>query len=155
MNVEVRRLQPGDEQVALEVVRAVMPVDERDGREPTIGHLQRMLGQDSNYVIAAITNSGTEGAPVGFLTAYRMPALGCDASMVYIFEIEVIPSYRRRGIGKRMIELLKTICLESDVEDIWVGTENDNIAAKRLYESTRGVLADADQCEYIYDLTTT
>ena len=150
MEYEIRRLQPGDEHAALQVVRGLMPEDERQGSEPGIQHLQRFLAQDTNYLIVA--TFGT--LPVGFLTAYRMPALSCDASMVYIFEIEVALAHRRQGIGKRMINLLKALCQESDVEDIWVGTENDNLAAKRLYESTGGICSYPDNCEFTYQLKT-
>ena len=149
MNIEIRRLQPGDEKLALQIVRTVIPEDEQGEREPSIDHLKRILGQDTNYLIAAIAGN----APIGFLTAYRMPALSNDASMVYIFEIEVVPAHRRQGIGKQLVNLLKQLCLESDVEDIWVGTENDNVAAKRLYESTGGVCDYPDNCEFVYDLT--
>ena len=148
MEVEIRRLQPGDEQVALQVVRNLMPEDERDGREPSIHHLSRFLAQETNYLIIASVGS----APVGFLTAYRMLALSCDASMVYLFEIEVALPYRRQGIGKQMVILLKGLCQDSDVEDIWVGTENDNVAAKRLYESTGGVCLYPDNCEFVYQV---
>jgi ribosomal protein S18 acetylase RimI-like enzyme len=149
MTIEIRRLQPGDEQLALQVVRDLVPVEERDGREPSVSHLRRLLGQDTNDLIVATAG----GTPVGFLTAYRMPALCCDASMVYLFEIEVAVPFRRQGIAKRMIALLKTLCRESDVEDIWVGTDNDNIAAKRLYASTGATCVAPDCCEFTYDLT--
>lgn len=96
MNVEVRRLQPGDEQLALQIVRDLIPESERDGREPTLAHLQHLLAQNTNYQLVAMDGN----MPVGFLTAYKMPALSCDASMVYIFEIEVAAPYRRQGIGK-------------------------------------------------------
>jgi ribosomal protein S18 acetylase RimI-like enzyme len=148
MAYEIRRFQPGDEQLALQVVRDLMPADERDGREPTIPHLRHFLAQDANYLIVASAGS----APVGFLTAYRMPALSCDASMVYIFEIEVAPPHQRQGIGKQMINLLKALCQDGDVEDMWVGTENDNIAARRLYESTGGICSYPDSCEFTYQL---
>lgn len=144
----IRRFQPGDEQLALQVVRDLMPEDERDGREPTIRHLRHFLAQDANYLIVASAGS----APVGFLTAYRMSALSCDASMVYIFEIEVAPPHQRQGIGKQMVNLLKALCQEDDVEDMWVGTENDNIAARRLYESTGGICSYPDNCEFAYQL---
>lgn len=148
MEYEIRRFQRGDEQLALQVVRDLMPEEEREGREPSRQHLQHFLAQNTNYLIVA-----TEGkVPVGFLTAYRMPALSCDAAMVYIFEIEVALAHRRQGIGKQMVNLLKGLCQGSDVEDIWVGTENDNIAAKRLYESTGGICSYPDNCEYTYQL---
>jgi ribosomal protein S18 acetylase RimI-like enzyme len=102
MEIVVRRFQPGDEQLALQAVREVMPVDQREGREPSIQHLQRILGDDANYLIIAL--SGND--PVGYLTAYRMPALACDASMIYLYEIEIASTYRRQGIGKKMINLL-------------------------------------------------
>jgi ribosomal protein S18 acetylase RimI-like enzyme len=70
--------------------------------------------------------------------------------MVYLYEIENVADHRRKGLGRRMIDLLKEECRESDVEDIWVGTENDNIAAIRLYESTGGALTSPDNCEYTY-----
>ena len=148
MDVEIRRLQPGDEELARQVVRELMPSDERDGREPSLEHLQRFLGQETNYLI--IVAAG--GAPVAFLTAYRMPALTYDGAMVYLFEIEVAPAYRRRGIGKQLINELIRLCRASEVEEIWVGTDNDNVAAKRLYESTGGICQYPDNCEFVYDL---
>jgi aminoglycoside 3-N-acetyltransferase I len=148
MDIEVRRLGPGDEALALQVVRDLKPSEERDGREPSLGHLARFLGAETNYLLAAVAG----GAPVGFLTAYRMPALDCDASMVYLYEIEVAAAFRRQGLGKRLIELLKQLCGETDVEDIWVGTENTNTAARRLYESTGGVYESTDNCELVYEL---
>ena len=148
MDMTVRRLGPGDEALALRIVQALKPGDERDGREPSLGHLARFLGMDTNYLLAAVA----DGAPVGFLTAYRMPALAGDASMVYLFEIEVAARFRRQGLGKRLVELLKQVCTETNVEDLWVGTENTNTAARRLYESTGGVYESTDNCELIYEL---
>jgi ribosomal protein S18 acetylase RimI-like enzyme len=72
--------------------------------------------------------------------------------MVYLFEIEVAAPYRRQGIGKQLIARLKTLCRDSDVEDIWVGTDHANVAAKRLYASTGGSCVAAHQCEFIYAL---
>jgi hypothetical protein len=65
MACEIRRVQPGHEQLALQVVRDLMPEDERDGQEPSIRHLRHFLAQDANYLIVASAGS----APVGFLTA--------------------------------------------------------------------------------------
>jgi ribosomal protein S18 acetylase RimI-like enzyme len=149
MDIEIRRLQHGDEEIALQVVRDLMPEGERDGREPGLLHLQRFLDLATNYLIVGLAS----GKPIAFLTAYQMPALSCDASMVYLFEIEVAQAYRRQGIGKQMIQLLKQLCKNSGVEDIWVGTENDNEAARRLYQSTGGICSYPDNCEFFYNLT--
>lgn len=153
MSIKIRRLQPGDEALALRIVRDLISIEEREGAEPTLGHLKRMLAQNTNYLIVAAVEEPLAGSiPVGFARAYRMPDLCSDADMVYLFEIEVATAYRRQGIGKQMIELLKTLCLEDSAHYIWVGTENINVAAKRLYESTGGVCVETDSCEFTYDL---
>ena len=148
MNFEIRRLQPGDEGLALQVVLDVKPEEEQNGRQPSIQHLRRFLTMDTNILIIALAG----GEPVGFLTAYRMPDLCSDASMVYLYEIEVDPPHRRQGIGKGLVNLLKVECQDSDVEEIWVATENENLAAKRLYESSGGICDHADQCEFVFVL---
>lgn len=149
MTFEICRLQTGDEQLALQVVRDLVPFDERDGSEPTLPHLTRLLANPTNYLIVAIADR----SPVAFLSAYQMPSLADDASIVYLYEIEVAPAYRRQGIAKDLIALLKNLCRQSDVDMIWVGTENQNIVAKHLYASTGGVCVEADSCEFVYRLT--
>lgn len=47
MNLEIRRLQPSDELLALQIVRDLMPIDEREGREPSIDHLRRLRRHDT------------------------------------------------------------------------------------------------------------
>lgn len=148
MDFEIRRLQQGDEQLVLQAVLDLKPEDERGGRQPSIQHLRRFLAQDTNYLIIASKDS----VPIGFLTAYRMLDLFCDASMVYLYEIKVAPPYRRQGIGKRMVNMLKTECKEGNVEEIWVATEKENVAAKQLYERTGAICESPDQCEFVYQL---
>ncbi len=149
MDIQINRLGSGAEVAALQAARHLKSLEERNGREPSLPHLEAFLAQDTNYLILA--SSG--GAPVGFLTAYRVPDYFSDGKMVYLFEIEVLTAYRRQGIAKRMVQRLIDLCIADGVEDIWVGTENDNLAAKRLYTSTGGVLESPDLCEFVYDLT--
>ncbi len=110
--------------------------------------MRALLAQDENYLIVAADN----GVPLGFLIAYQMPMLARDASMVYLYEIGVAAEYLRQGIATQMINLLKTLCQANAVVEMWVGTDNDNIAAKRLYSSTGGVLESDGNAEFIYTL---
>ncbi|NKB66770.1 MAG: GNAT family N-acetyltransferase [Candidatus Latescibacteria bacterium] len=147
-NIEIRRLGPGDEQRALKAILELKPEDERAGRQPSLSHLQSVLGQETNYLIVASHGSTL----TGFLTAYRMPSFTADTALIYLYEIEVAPAYRRRGIGRQMIDLLKELGQSSGAAEIWVGTENDNVAAKGLYQSTGGVCEGSDNCEFVYAL---
>lgn len=62
MDFEIRRVQPGDEHLALKVVYNLKPEDERDGHKPSIHHLSSFFTHDANYLIIALVDSG----PVGF-----------------------------------------------------------------------------------------
>jgi len=71
--------------------------------------------------------------------------------MIYLYEIGVHPEYRRKGIGAALIGALKEDCRNRDILKIWVGTEADNLAARRLYESTGATFEREDHVEYVYD----
>ena len=108
--------------------------------------MRRLLGRDENYLYLA----KVEGRPVGFLIAHRFPRVDRDRDMVYLYEIDVATEHRRRGIGTRMIELLKEDCRGDGVLKIWVGAESDNVAARELYEKTGARLEGQTYAEYTY-----
>lgn len=144
--MDIRRLRPGDEQLAIATAITCKPEREREGYVPGAAHLHALMANDANYLLVAA--EGDE--PVGFLIAYRMPMFARDASMVYLYEIEVVAERRRRGIARGLIDLLKTLCRQDGVVEIWVGTENDNLPAIQLYQSTGAELENDDTCEFVY-----
>ena len=71
--------------------------------------------------------------------------------MMFLYEIAVAESHRRRGIGTRMIAELKAICWAQNVMKIWVPTGRSNVAATRLYASTGTTpLPNGDEVTYAY-----
>lgn len=54
---------------------------------------------------------------------------------LYLDEIDVIPKYRRRGIAKKILDHMLVLADKRGCEECWLGTEKDNIAARKLYES--------------------
>ena len=144
--MEIRRLGPGDEADAIAAIHVLKPASERDGLDATGEHMRRLLGRDENYLYLA----KVEGRPVGFLIAHRFPRVDRDRDMVYLYEIDVATEHRRRGIGTRMIELLKEDCRGDGVLKIWVGAESDNVAARELYEKTGARLEGQTYAEYTY-----
>jgi ribosomal protein S18 acetylase RimI-like enzyme len=59
--------------------------------------------------------------------------------MMYLHEIDVLPSYQRQGIGTALIEELKRICRTEGITKMWLGTSESNIAAMALYQKTGGM----------------
>jgi ribosomal protein S18 acetylase RimI-like enzyme len=58
---------------------------------------------------------------------------------LWVNEIGVSPAYRQRGIGKQLIAALFSRGRELGCKEAWLGTEEYNTAARRLYASVGGV----------------
>lgn len=54
---------------------------------------------------------------------------------LYVDELDVCADQRQQGAGKRIMQRLIEIATEADCEEVWLGTEADNLAANALYES--------------------
>lgn len=67
-----------------------------------------------------------------------------------IYEIDVNPAYRRRGIGTRLLRELERIARERGIEEAFVLTDEDNAAAMRLYESFGGQRNDVVEWDFNY-----
>ena len=136
----------GDEEFAIEAVLKLKLEEERTGDTPSLVHMRSLLSDKRNIFIVARDDE----KPVGFAIAYSMPRIDRDQNMVYLYEIEVDREHRRHGIGTKMIDLLKRLCRERPVLKIWVGTEESNIPAQRLYEATGGKREPESVFEFVY-----
>jgi ribosomal protein S18 acetylase RimI-like enzyme len=52
---------------------------------------------------------------------------------LYIDELGVSPAWQRQGIGRRLLGAMLELGRAQGCEEVWVGTEPDNAAAKALY----------------------
>ena len=58
---------------------------------------------------------------------------------LWVNEIGVSPPYQQRGIGKQLVAALFARGRELGCKEAWLGTEESNTAARRLYASVGGV----------------
>ena len=142
IKVDIRRLREGDEALGVAAIR-----DLKESRlTSSPGHMRRLLVKDENYFYVV-----TEGhRPIGFLVAHRFPRVDEDSEMIYLYEIGVHPEYRRMGVGSALVNALKQDCRNRNIKKIWVGTGVDNVAARRLFESTGATLEGERYVEYVY-----
>ncbi len=110
--------------------------------------MQGLLAKDDIYLYPATAGD----RPVGFLLAYSFPRIEHDQDMVYLYEIEVTPEFRQRGIGSPMIQHLKQDCRKRNILKIWVRTEADNVATRALYETTGARCESETYAEYTYSV---
>ena len=132
MQTTVRRLGPGDE----EVVRRLAE------REPQTA----LLSDDRTIFLAAFQNDD----PVGFVFGYELPRRHGDASILFIYELDVDEAFQRRGVATRLMTELARTAKTRGIADAFVLTEPDNTAANALYESVGGTSSEVVMWDYRY-----
>lgn len=92
--------------------------------------LNAFLAEPTHWLIVAVL----DGQIIGKATAmvHRRPD---KEDELYLDEIDVIPTLRRSGIVKKLLAKILEMADEWGCEECWLGTETDNIAARKLYES--------------------
>jgi ribosomal protein S18 acetylase RimI-like enzyme len=123
--IEVKRLKQGDEELAREIIAGFWP----DGQLK-----DEFFSKETNYLLAGYV----DGVFAGFLYAYELDRIDQQNPMMFLYSIDVLAEYRRQGIGKRLIEEIKSICTERRVCKMFVLTHEGNEPAMRLYQSTGG-----------------
>jgi len=145
--MELKRLQQGDAELAQRAIdRFKIPSsDMRQG--PGLAYLSGFLQKPENVLIVA----SDEGVPVGFVLAYLIDRVDRDNRMMLFYEIEVSANYRRRGIARSMVEMLKSICMCENVFKMWVYTNRSNTAAVALYKAMSCIESAAgDEVSFTY-----
>jgi ribosomal protein S18 acetylase RimI-like enzyme len=122
--LEIRHVKPGDDALFARVADGVFdePID------PC--RLAAYLAEPGHHMLVALH----DGEVVAQLAAvvHRHPDKPTE---LYIDEVGVAPPFQRRGIARRMLEEMLALGKALGCEEAWVGTEPDNLAARRLYES--------------------
>ena len=54
---------------------------------------------------------------------------------LYVDEVDVCADQRRKGAGKAIMRKLIDLAEEAGCNEVWLGTEKDNLAANALYQS--------------------
>ncbi|HKP16467.1 MAG TPA: GNAT family N-acetyltransferase [Gemmatimonadaceae bacterium] len=89
----------------------------------------------------------SDGIVVGMASAvdYVHPD---KAPQLWINEVGVSPAYRRRGIGRRLVERLVELATELGCTEVWVLTDTGNAAANRLYAAAGAEVPPAASLMY-------
>lgn len=126
----VRRLRPEDLQLACDAVRTLKQHGAGSNFDATTA--RQFLSKPENVLIV----SSNAGSPVGFLLAYLLDRVDGSQPMACLYEIDVSQSFRRCGVGRAMIEVLKELCGVAHVMKMWTVTHRSNEAAVELFKST-------------------
>lgn len=97
--------------------------------QPGDDYLSTLLGRDTFIAIAALA----EGKVIGGLAAYVLPKFEQARAEMYIYDLAVEESSRRRGVATGLIETLRTAARERGIHVIFVQADRSDDAAIALY----------------------
>ena len=125
--VEIRLLGPSDTDVLRRVADGVFD-------EPIHPEWTRQFFADPRHHLAVALDAGVV---VGMASAvhYVHPD---KPPQLWINEVGVAPAHQRRGIARQLLDALLAHGRTLGCRETWVGTEETNEAAKRLYASAGG-----------------
>lgn len=103
------------------------------GRRPGEDYLRDLLGRDEFVALAAVAQGANRTDVVGGLAAYVLPKFEQPRSEIYIYDLAVAASHRRRGIATALIETLKTLAVERGAHVIFVQADLGDDPAIALY----------------------
>jgi ribosomal protein S18 acetylase RimI-like enzyme len=100
----------------------------------------KFLRNSQNILLSA----ELDDAPVGQLIGYILERWDKNEPMLFLYSIDVAESYQRRGIGKALIEAVRKLGRIQGCSEAFVLTNESNIPAMQLYQSTGGKRANPD-----------
>lgn len=121
---------------------------EYSDEKPSPGHLETLLTDDRAYLFAAILDNHV----IGFALAYRFPSLYASDYLAYLYDIEVLEMYRRKGAGRLLIETLLSHLKADGVTELWLGTAIDNVEGQALFSSTGGIKSGETFNDFTFEL---
>jgi ribosomal protein S18 acetylase RimI-like enzyme len=133
--IAIRRLQPGDERIVRELATY-------EGS----GDPEGLLADPRALFLVAFDGD----QPVGFVLAHELPRRHGDASTLFVYEVDVAESHRRRGIASALLERLAELARERGIRSAFVLTEPDNDPANALYREAGGEAEETVQWTFEY-----
>jgi len=124
--ISIRRLVPSDENLVRELATYEGP-----------GDPEGLLADPRALMLVAFDDE----RPVGFVLAHELPRRHGDRSKLFVYEVDVAETHRRRGIGSELLARLADLARERGIRVGFVLTDEDNAAANALYRSAGGTSA--------------
>jgi GNAT superfamily N-acetyltransferase len=113
-----------------------------------VGRAREFLADSRHHLAVAVD----DGVVVGFVSAvhYVHPDKPCPE--LWINEVGVTESHRRRGLGSRLLRAVFDVARRLGCAEAWVLTERTNEAAMRLYSAADNADAPTDHVMFNFRL---
>jgi GNAT superfamily N-acetyltransferase len=139
----IRRLEPGDERLLQELCRRFKD------RVPTDDEAVAVLARAELPIWVA----EVEGELAGFAYAHVLQRIDGDTS-VFLYELDVDERFRRRGLGRALVEEARALGERIGAKEMWVETSYDNEPARRTYAAAGGTAAGEPVLDFEWSFRT-
>lgn len=133
MSLNIRQLTAGDIGLMRSLLQifgeAFDAIETYGGNPPDASYLQRLLGGGSFIAIVALEN----GVVTGGIAAYELMKFEQQRSEIYIYDLAVAGTHRRKGVATALIAELKKIAAARGAYVIYVQADIDDDPAIALY----------------------
>jgi len=103
--------------------------DSYSSRRPDAAYVRRLLARDTFIALVALDGDTVVGA----LAAYELPKFEQARSEIYIYDLAVADTHRRRGIATALIEELRRIARTRGAWVVYVQADYTDPPAIALY----------------------
>jgi len=93
-----------------------------------------LLARPDFWAIAAIEGD----AIVGGATAHTLPMTRVQGSEIFLYDLAVRTDRQRQGIGRRLVDHLRTAAAAEGIGDVFVPAENEDTHALDFYRAIGG-----------------
>jgi len=137
--MRVRLLIAGDERTLMAAARDFNDLE--ISREKATALLE-----DPTFVMVVAESS--HGELLGRIYGHILNRL--DQSDLFLYEVDVAESARRKGAGRAMVDYLKAFCSERGFGEMFVPTECSNVEGNGLYRATGGITEGSPANIYVW-----
>jgi ribosomal protein S18 acetylase RimI-like enzyme len=142
MAIEVKLLALQDAAVLANVAPDVFddPID--------VARADEFLADPRHHLAVAVD----DGQVVGFVSAVHYVHPDKPRPELWINEIGVAETHRRRGLGTRLLHAVFAVARSLGCAEAWVGTDRANEAAMRLFAAAGSTEAPTDHVMFTFEL---
>lgn len=118
--------------------------------------LEYLAKDDVNHIAACMYHDRIVGVSFFYEVdpnTNKEEKLEIEQKMMFIYQLEVLPQFRRMGIATMIINEIKKMCIEKNIMKMFLFTNDENIPAKELYLKTAGKTVSNDKLTFEYDLS--
>jgi aminoglycoside 3-N-acetyltransferase I len=119
-------------------------VFETDASPLSDEYIDGLLAQPGFWAVTAFWG----GATAGGLTAYTLPMTVFEGSDVFLYDIAVRADRQRRGIGRRLVEVLREECSKSGIGTVFVLADDEDVHALDFYRALSGAPSPVTMFEF-------